>query len=434
MTNTKTLITRFLDEYQPRWKIPAKPVEGFDLIEHGMLLVLHDHLTPNQAQATVKALRNADQDWNELRVSQSQEIAQFIRTSSRKTGTELLFEKKPVALAIKDYLQDVFQQTHGLTLEFLREDVAEHAPLLSEFKVLGMAGGSYVFWLANEGRVPVHLGLVKLLDKLGFCGKTTSIKKAIEMIDPLVPKGREAEFTLAFHDLLETWADEENPPFARFASLRETAYGKKAFSDWESARARAEAARIKEEERLRKEQEKAEREAEKERKKQEAAAKRIAEAAERKAAAQERKRLAAEKKAKAEAEKAAKAKAAEKAAAAKKAEAEKKAAAAKKAAAKKAAKKAPAKKAAAKKVTKKAATKAAPKKVAKKAAAKKTTKKAPAKKATAKKVTKKAPAKKATAKKVTKKAPAKKTTKKVAKKTTAKKATKKTTKASRAKR
>ena len=182
MTKKQDLIARFLDEYQSRWKVPDAPIEGFDLLEHGLVLVLNDHLTPNQSEATVKALRAADQDWNELRVSQSQEIAQYVRTSSRKSGTELLFEKKPVALAIKDYLQDVFQQTHGLTLEFLREDVAEHSKLLSDFKVLGMTGGSYVFWLAADGRVPVHLGLVKILEKLGFCGKTTSIKKAQEMI------------------------------------------------------------------------------------------------------------------------------------------------------------------------------------------------------------------------------------------------------------
>ncbi|MHC4262740.1 MAG: hypothetical protein ACYSWX_09480 [Planctomycetota bacterium] len=408
MTKKQDLIARFLDEYQPRWKVPEKPIEGFDLLEHGMMLILNEHLTPNQAEATVKALRAADQDWNELRVSQSQEIAQFVRTSSRKTGTELLFERKPVSLAIKDYLQDVFQQTHGLTLEYLREDLSEHSKLLSDFKVLGMTGGSYVFWLAADGHVPVHLGLVKILDKLGFCGKTTSIKKAQEMIAPIVPTGRELEFTLAFHELLETWADEENPPFAKYATLRETAYGKKAHADWESARARASAAQAREEERLRKEQERLEREAERERKRLEAAAKKAQAAEERKRAVEQRKREAAERKARLEAEKKAKAEAAKKAkeAAAKKAkaEAERKAKAAKKA-----------KEAAAKKAAKKATAK----KTAKKAAAKRVTKKAPVKKAAPKKAAAKKAAKKTTAKKVTKKA---------AKKTAAKKATKKAAK------
>ncbi len=412
MTKKQDLIARFLDEYKSSWKVPAKPIEGFDLLEHGLMLVLNEHLTPTQSEATVKALRAADQDWNELRVSQPQEIGQFVRTSSRKSGTELLNERKEVSLAIKDYLQDVFQQTHGLSLEFLREDIAEHSKLLSDFKVLGMAGGSYLFWLAADGAVPVHLGLVKFLDKLGLCAKTTSVKKAQELIEPLVPKGRELEFTLAFHDAMEHWADEEDPSFVRFSALRETPQGKKAYNDWESARARAEAARVREEERLRKEAEKAEREAERERKKAEAAAKKAEALAERKRQAEQKKKEAALNKAKLEAEKKAHAEQKKKEAAEKKAKlaAEKKAKqeAEKKAAAKKAA----AKKAAAKKATKKPAAK----KTAKKPAAKKSTTKKVAKKPAAKKV-----AKKPAAKKVAKKPAAKKVAKKATKKSTAKK-------------
>ena len=88
MTKKQDLIARFLDEYQPRWKVPEKPIEGFDLLEHGMMLILNEHLTPNQAEATVKALRAADQDWNELRVSQSQEIAQLLRDKLAEQGLE----------------------------------------------------------------------------------------------------------------------------------------------------------------------------------------------------------------------------------------------------------------------------------------------------------------------------------------------------------
>ena len=49
-----------------------------------------------------------------VRVSQVQEIAQHLKTSSRKKGYDLLNDRKQAAFAVKEYLQDVFQQTHHL--------------------------------------------------------------------------------------------------------------------------------------------------------------------------------------------------------------------------------------------------------------------------------------------------------------------------------
>ncbi|QDU67956.1 hypothetical protein [Engelhardtia mirabilis] len=440
MSKKSDLIVKLLDEHQFPLPLPKAPVEGFDLLEHGMYMVLLEHLTPTQAEASVRSLRSTYVDWNELRVSQVQEIAQSIKTSSRKTGFELLNELRAPAMAVKEYLQDVFQETHGLDLEFLRDDVAEGAKKLSEFKVLGLARGSYLLWLAGEGKVPLHLGLIKFLEKLDLGPKTSSVKKAHEAFDPLVPKGRELALTIALHDILERWNDEENPPFLTIAALRSTAFGKKAATDFENARAKAEAARQREDERLRKEEERVRKEEERARKKAEAVASKRAsadakakartadlakKAAERVAKIKDAERKKVEAKKAADAKKAAEAK--QKAAEAKKqaAEAKKQAAAAKKAAAKPAASKA------AKKTTAKVSSKAksAPKKTAKKVAKQSTAKKAGSSKVAKKPTAKKAAAKPAAKKSAAKKTAAKKTAAKktAAKKTTAKKSTAKKT-------
>lgn len=446
MAKKSEVVARVVKAIQPRHPLPESPAEGFTLLEQGLYAVLHRHLTAKQAEQTVLALRGGFEDWNELRVSQAQEIAPFIKTSSRKKGLELLNDRKETALLIKDYLQDVFQEVHGLELEPLLEDAAWAGQVIADFKVLGLVGGAWLLWVGSGGKVPVHLPLLKMLDKLGWTARTTSLTKGREMVDKIVPAGMEREFTIAMHEIVERWGDEEAPIYAEVEALREVPAAKKAHADWVQAVKRAEVQREREEARRiaaeKKEAERLRKEEEKERKRIEAEAKKKARELERKRkieekkravakakedAAKEVKRKAEEKKKAAEAKKreaaakkeAAKKEAARKAAAAKKA-AEKKAAAAKKAAAKKTG----AKKTASKKkptAAKKAAKKASPKKTAskKKAVTKKpatTKKKATAKKTASKKkatATKKKAVKKTASKK---KAAPRKTAKKTARK------------------
>lgn len=433
MAKKSEVVARVVKAIQPRHPLPESPAEGFTLLEQGLYAVLHRHLTAKQAEQTVIALRGGFDDWNELRVSQAQEIAPFIKTSSRKKGLELLNDRKETALLIKDYLQDVFQEVHGLELEPLLEDAAWAGQIIADFKVLGLVGGAWLLWVGSGGKVPVHLPLLKMLDKLGWTARTTSLTKGRDMVDKLVPAGMEREFTIAMHEIVERWGDEDAPIYAEVEALREVPAAKKAHADWVQAVKRAEVQREREEARRiaaeKKEAERLRKEEEKERKRIEAEAKKKARELERKRKVEEKKRAAA--KAKEDAAKEAKRKAEEQK---KAAEAQKREAAAKKEAAKKEAarKAAAAKKAAEKKAAtakKAAAKKAAAKKTAskKKAAAKKTAskKKVTPKKVTAKKTTAKKTASKKKPTAVSKKATAKKTASK--KKATPKKAVSKKT-------
>jgi hypothetical protein len=451
LSKKNDLVTKLLAEYEPSYPIPTSPAKDFTLLEQGMVLILMRHMTQAQAETSVRALRQAYPDYNETRVSQHQEISACFRTSTRKKGFERLAEYKAAASDLKDFLQEVFQQTHGMELEFLREDVADGSKPMYEMKLLGLTSASYLMWLAQGEQVPVNPALAKVLDRLALIPRTSSMKKAAASIEEIVPKGESLQFTLAFHEVAEHWNDEENPSYVRFKAVKESPVGSKAAKEREQAMARAESQRQREEERIRREEErerkrleaeekKRQREEERLRKKAEAeqkkkeaaeAKKRAAEQQKREAEAKKKadeaaKKKAAEEKVKAEAKRKAdakkqaaaekkKAEVAKKAEAAKlKAEAKKKADAAKKA---EAAKKAAAKKAAAKK--KAVANKPTAKKTSSKGASSK--KAAVKQSAGAKSVAKKA------AKKTASKAAAKKTTKKAAKKV-AKKAAKKTAK------
>lgn len=453
MSKKTDLVKKILAEVTLRQPLPKKRDTTRPLIDEVAFMVLLRHMTETQAGASLDKLRSAFPDWNECRVSQAQEIAIFLKAGRSKKGVELARYNSAAAQELKEVLHEVFQKTHGLDLEFLREDITKTAKPLLEAPLLGLPTASHLLFLAADEQIPVHAALMKLLDKLGLIPKTTSVKKATESISKVVPKGKEYEFTLKMHEVLDLWEDPDNPSFERFKVLQTTPFGKKAHADREALLKRLEAQRKREEERQRREEERErkrqEAEARKRQKEAEAIEKKRRRAAEkkrrelerqRKAAAAAKAKIEAQKKREAEAKrkekeriKEAKAEARrkeaarkkaiadkKKAAAKRKADAKKAAAAKKKAAAKKAAsKKAASRKKAAKKTTKKTTSrKKATKKATKRPATRKTTKKKAAKKTT-KKVTKRPAAKKST----TKKKSTKKTAKKTTKKTTARKST-----------
>lgn len=390
------LVEKLIQEVKLRHPIPKKPMEGVNLLEQGAVIVLMRHMTQTQAEASVKALRSTYEDWNEVRVAQSQEIAACLRTSSRKKGVTLLRDRRETAMALKEYLQDVFQQTHHLDLEELREDDQTAGKVSQSLGVLGFPGAAYLTYLANDDQIPVHLPLVRLLDRLGLIPRTTSLKKARASIESLVPKGKELAFVLAFHEILERWDDEHQPIYLTVKALRETPYGEKTAKERESAIARAEAAAKREEERIRKEEERERKKAEAEARKRQRELERKKKAEEKKLAEARAKSAAADKKKSASKKAASKKKAAKKSAkkAAPQASTAKKASTSKKAVSRKpAAKKAASSGATAKKASsRKASTKTTSSKkgTSKKATSRKSSsKKAASKKATSRKPTSK---------------------------------------------
>ncbi len=340
------------------------------LLEHGMYAVLLRHLPATKAKSSLNAMQKAFPDWNELRVSQAQEIADAMTPRGKgktRPGTQL-----SAAQDVKEYLAQVFQETHGLDLEFLRTDPAGGAKQLANVPILGNELTAFLAWIAEDGALPVSGGMVRVLDRMGAMTRTTSMKKARAALEPMVPAKDGLRFGMSVGLVADRWCDARKPLCWECPLAPDCPMGKKVVKDWEAQQkrlavqrakeeARAEAARKKEEARLA-------REAERERKRLEKEAEKERKRAEREAAAEARRK---------EAEKQKAAVAKKKAAAKKKADAAKKKAAAKKKVAAKKTKVAKArttkKKTTAKKATKKVAKKAAKKTTRKKAA--RTTKK-----------------------------------------------------------
>lgn len=419
MSKKTPCLPDLLDKVDLRW-LPPEPMSEGGLLEQGMLAVLRRHLPQDKSQAAFTRLHKAYDDWNEARVAQVQELAGHIRSKISKRQLDALREFLPAARDVKSYLQEVFQKTHGLELDFVREDISAAGKLFAQMPFLGLSTGSYLLWLANPEELPVFTGLVRVLDRLGLITRTTSVKKARVAIEPLVPKGDTLRLLTTIGEVAGRWCDARKPMCYECPLVDDCIHGRKVFKEWQAQQGRLEIQRQREVARRqaaeKKEEQRRLREAEAQRKKLEAEARKAERERDRKAKAEARER---ERLAKIKASEEAKKKAAAKKIADEKRRvaAQKKAAAKKKTAKKKVAKKKTTKrKTGGKKVTKRPAKASSKSRTVKKGTTKK-------KVARSKPATKRPATKKPVRKAQPKKAQAKKTQSKTQSSTRRKKST-----------
>jgi endonuclease III len=332
------IASKLLAKIEPQHPLP-EALPDINLVQQGLYFALRRRLGADAAKTALRKLTEAYPDWNELRVSQAQEINGVLQLGPKGVA---------VAREVREYLQEVFQRSHGMSLEFLRDDPQSTQRFVSILPYIGMAMSHHLLYLASNGELPVTPALVRVLDRLGLVSRTASVKKARVSIEPLIPDGRTLEFAYKFGEIATRWCDARKPLCHECVLVDDCKFGKKAFRDWKVQQERLELQRAREAARLavlaKKEEERLRKEAEKQRKKAEFEAARRAKEAERSAAVAARKQAAdhariAKEHAKVEAQKQRDAEAARKkveeaarkqAAAKKKLEEQKKAAAAKK--------------------------------------------------------------------------------------------------------
>ncbi|MBI5432022.1 MAG: hypothetical protein HZA52_04245 [Planctomycetes bacterium] len=256
---------KLLDKVSTGWPAPEK-LESANLLEQGLYAILRRTLEAAHAATVVAALRANYSDWNELRVAQAQEICSHLDIPAKL--------KLDAARATKEYLQEVFQRSHGLELEFLRDDQQSAARFVSILPYIGLGTAHWLMWLASaEKEVPVTQGLVRVLDRLGLIARNSSSKKMRAAIDPLVPDGREVDFLLRFGEVGSRWCDARKPACYACPLVDDCRYGKKAFREWQVQQKRLEQQRVRDEARrailAKKEEEKRKKEDEKRRREEE---------------------------------------------------------------------------------------------------------------------------------------------------------------------
>ncbi len=260
---------------------------GFNLLQLGLFSCLTRVLSETQAEKTVRSLVSAYPDWNELRVSQIQEFEQLVDT---KNGQQ----RARAAQEIKEYLQEVFQKSHGFDLEFLRADINEAGRFVSQLPFLGSNASHWLLWHASDGQVPVSPSIVRILDRLGLIKRTSSMQKAQELLDKHVPSEMRAEFAVRFGQVIDRWCRPKDPICWECVLVEVCPHGRKVQREWKVQQRRLLQQRKRDEERERKEAEKRRKDEERARKRAEAEQKRRAaestRAAKRRARENERRR------------------------------------------------------------------------------------------------------------------------------------------------
>jgi len=267
LSSKSEAVARLLDKVEARWQPPTS--EPSTLVELALLCVLVRTVDERKAKAAITALQQAFPDWNEVRVCQVQEIAAHIAVEPREKALRM-------ARDLRDCLQEIFQRNHGYDLEFMREDAVAAGKFVASLNFIGSAAGHYLMWVAGGKQLPVSPALVRLLDRLGVAERSGSIKKARGAIEPIVPKGRELEFSLLFGDVIDRWCHAQKPLCPSCVLVNDCAFGRRAFKEWKLQQQRAEQSRKKDEARREVQRQKDDarrsRDAERERKRQEAEA------------------------------------------------------------------------------------------------------------------------------------------------------------------
>lgn len=236
------------------WEPPA-PLEGASLLEQGLLFVLSRHLSRPQAEKTLRTMVATYPDLNELRITQVQELQPLIATKSPEL-------QRAVAMAAKNYLQEIFQQNHGYDIEFLRTDLNEASKFIQQLDYLGASAAHYLLWVATGGELPVSTQVIRVLDRLGVMKRTSSPRKGQAALESLVPADRRMDFGLRIGLVAERWCDAKKPICWECVLVEVCPHGKKVLRDWKQQQARLEVQRRKDEERRARDEEKARKRAE----------------------------------------------------------------------------------------------------------------------------------------------------------------------------
>ena len=201
ITNKQQLLTFAQNALKKKFPLPAaEPGEPRPLLEELIYAICREGSTPADADAGYTRLRKAFIDWNEVRVSTVQEVADVLRPLSGP-GTR---GKRIIGL-----LQEVFEATYTYDLgELAKKGLKDASRKLRFYK--GGVNDYSVAWVVQRSlgghAIPLDEPTLRVLLRLGVVEDTDpeSLDAVRGSIEHVIAKTRGAEFT----DLMSIHAKE----------------------------------------------------------------------------------------------------------------------------------------------------------------------------------------------------------------------------------
>jgi len=193
---------------------PARPV-----LEQFIYAVLREDTTRGLADRAYRALQDGFYDWNEVRVSSDQEVAEAL------AGLPCAEDR---ARRIREFLQEVFETTFSFDLEPLqKKGVKQAAKQLSRFAAANDYVVAFVVQHSLEGHsMPLDGRSVRVLKRLGLVDEDESNNETMRSsLEHQVPKAKGSAFIDLVSDLAESVCWEDDPSCSSCALHHSCAYG-----------------------------------------------------------------------------------------------------------------------------------------------------------------------------------------------------------------
>ena len=154
-------------------------IELGDALDKALFVKLIGHMTIPDATKAYNAFKSNFVDWNEVRISSAKDVQEVVKAAD---------EPLEVALALKDFLNRLFEDHHHLGLEFLREKSISE--IRSFFKKSQSMGEAPMQTLMNDMKeypvLPIETWMQPLTQRLGLTqGDTTPLQQQKDLFQTL---------------------------------------------------------------------------------------------------------------------------------------------------------------------------------------------------------------------------------------------------------
>jgi endonuclease-3 len=189
--NKQQLLAQMLTVLKKKYSVSPEPEAPRPVLEEVLYAILREATTTPQADDAYAKLKSAFFDWNEVRVSSVQEVADVL---------EPLPDSGPKAKRVVEFLQEHFERTYSFVLEDLeKKGLKQAAKQLARYKDHGVSD-FVVAWVTQRSlgghAIPLDEPTIRVLTRLGILeGEIEDLEAARGTLEHFIPKAKGGEFT-----------------------------------------------------------------------------------------------------------------------------------------------------------------------------------------------------------------------------------------------
>jgi len=183
LTRTRRPVVTVCNRLEKRYGKPARRSGPREPLDELLIILLAEDSSQRAATRAYARLQMGFVDWNEVRVSTREEIAQAIE------GVSDALNK---AVRLKTVLGRIYATRHEMSLDFLKEVGAPRAQhYLARLEGLGDYAAARVMLEAlGLPAMPVNAGIERVIKRLGWAAAEAQPLEVREILESIVPADR----------------------------------------------------------------------------------------------------------------------------------------------------------------------------------------------------------------------------------------------------